>query len=93
MMKRNDLFDSAEIARLKRKHKTSVTAAVLIGGLALLVCVLLCVFTRTGNAERMTLTAIAVSTVGGWIMLSLLMFPATDARHELRHAGFRRAAS
>lgn len=90
MMKRNDLFDSAEIARLKRKHKTSVTAAVLIGGLALLVCVLLCVFTRTGNAERMMLTAIAVSTVGGWIMLSLLMFPATDARHELRHAGMLR---
>ena len=87
MMKRNDLFDSAETARLKRKYKTSVTAAALTGGLALLCCVLLCVFTRTGNARQMALTAIAVSTVGGWITLSLLMFPASDARHELRHAG------
>lgn len=86
MVNRTELFTDADLARLKRKRTSALTAAALIGGLALLCCVLLCVFTRTGNAERMAFAAIAVSTVGGWAALSLLMFPAADAKHELRHA-------
>lgn len=90
MSKRNDLFDSVSFARLKRKRNVCVTAAALIGGLALLCCVLLCVFTRTGNARSMEVSAILTSTVGGWIVLSLLMFPVADAGHELRHAAMLR---
>lgn len=90
-MKRTELFGDADLARLKRKRKSSLAAAALIGGLALLCCVLLCLMTRTGNEDRMTLTAVAVSTVGGWAVLSLLMFPATDARYELCHAEMLRA--
>lgn len=90
-MERTELFSGAERARLRKKRKSALAAAALIGGLALLCCVLLCVLTRTGNAERMALTAIAVSTVGGWAALSLLMFPADAAKVELRHAEMLRA--
>lgn len=85
-MNRTDLFSGEYLARLRKKRRSSLVAAALIGGLALFCCVLLCTLTRTGNADRMALTAIAVSTVGGWAVLSLLMFPAADAKHELRHA-------
>lgn len=90
-MERIELFPAADLARLGKKRRNSLAAAALIGGLALLCCVLLCALTRTGNADRMMLTAIAVSTVGGWAALSLLMFPAADARVELRHAEMLRA--
>ncbi|MBQ6465007.1 MAG: hypothetical protein IJJ43_01905 [Oscillospiraceae bacterium] len=85
-MKRTELFGGEELVRLRRKRKSSLLAAALIGGLALLCCVLLCCFVRTGNVKQLALSAISVSTVGGWAALSLLMFPAADAKHELRHA-------
>ncbi len=91
MDNRTELFTDAELARLKRKRKSALTAAALIGGLALLCCVALCALARTENADRLALTAIAVSTVGGWAALSLLMFPAADAKCELRHAEMLRA--
>lgn len=90
MKKRTELFGGDELARLTKKRNGALTAAALIGGLALLCCVLLCIFTRTGNAQQMALTAIAVSTVGGWAVISLLVFPAETARHELRHAAMLR---
>lgn len=90
MSNRTELFGGAELARLTKKRKNALTAAALIGGLALLCCVLLCVFTRTANARRMALTAIAVSTAGGWAVISLLAFPADSAKHELRHAAMLR---
>ena len=90
METRTELFTDADLARLKQKRKRALIASALIAGAALLCCVLLCVFTRTGNVKRMALTAIAVSTAAGWAVLSLLMFPATDAKHELKHAGMLR---
>ncbi len=83
---RTDLFPDAELRRLEKKKKRAEAAAALIGGLALLCCVLLCVFTRTANAQRMELSAIGVSILGGWAVMSLLFFPAASSRHELRHA-------
>ena len=85
-MKRTVLFGGDQLVRLRKKRKSSLLAAALIGGSALLCCVLLCCFVRTGNVRQLALTAIAVSTVGGWAALSLLMFPAADSKHELRHA-------
>lgn len=86
MNMRTELFADAELARLQKKRKSSLVASALIGGLALLCCVLLCAFTRTGNTARLALAAITVSTLAGWAVLSLLMFPAADAKHELKHA-------
>lgn len=83
---RTEVFTDADLARLEKKRKRSLVAAALIGGAALLCCVLLCVFTRTGNVKQMALSAIAVSTAAGWAVISLLSFPAADAKHELTHA-------
>ncbi len=86
MNTRTELFPDAELQRLEKKRKRSLTASALIGGLALLCCVLLCALTNTANAVRLAFCAIAVSTLAGWAVISLLVFSAAEAKHELRHA-------
>lgn len=86
METRTELFTDADLARLKQKRKRALVASALIGGLALLCCVLLCALTRTGNVRQLAFAAIAVSTAAGWAVISLLSFPAADAKHELKHA-------
>ncbi len=82
-----ELYTDADIAGLRRRIKTWTCGLFLFSLLALGVCIALAALTTTGNAQRMELAAIAVSTVSGWIVLYCAIFTVGAARRELGHAG------
>ncbi len=82
-----ELYTDADVRGLRRKIKGWTLALGLFSLLALGVCIALAALTTTGNAQRMELAAIAVSTVSGWIVLYCAIFTVGNARRELGHAG------
>ena len=87
-----ELYDAEDIGRLEKKIRNGRGAMLLLGCTALALCVALCCLTRTGNAERMELLTVAVSTVAGWVLLYLRRFVVTAERRELMHARMLRGA-
>lgn len=59
--------------------------ALLTGGLALLLCILLCTQVTTGNAQGMSVTVITVSTLAGWAVILLLRFGYLPAKAQREH--------
>ena len=81
-----ELYGEEDLARLKGQIRRRSAAYASLAAAALAVCVTLIALTRTGNAARMELAVIAVSTVAGWIVLYGCIFVVTARRRELRHA-------
>lgn len=65
------LYTRDQALEHKKKEKRLRIGAVIIAAAALAVCVTLCAFVRTGNAEQLLLAAVAVSTLGGWAVIFL----------------------
>ena len=70
---------------LKRKHDVAAAAVWTIAAVALIACVLFCVFTNTANAERMELLSVAVFAAAGWVVIYLSTFVVAALRHEREH--------
>ena len=85
-----ELYSDADLARMKRQISRRSAAHAAIAAVALAVCVALILLTRTGNAARMELTVIAVSTIAGWVVLYGTIFRVVARRRELRHAAMLR---
>ena len=81
-----ELYDKEEIAALRTKRFvwTAVAALVLLTGLA--ICVALCIQTRPSNMGQMLKNAILVSTVTGWIVITILHFAIAELLHIEKHA-------
>ena len=78
-------YSQEEADRLSARARAYKTAALCTGGAALVACVALCFLIRTGNAARMTLTIIGLSTIGGWTVILLMGLGGFPARAELKH--------
>ncbi|MBQ2062114.1 MAG: hypothetical protein II458_05490 [Oscillospiraceae bacterium] len=86
MNAKTELYRSDDPERLKKKYTVSLAAVCVIAALALIACVLFCVFTGASNAERMQLCAIAVTAVAGWVDIYLLTFRVRATARERDHA-------
>ncbi len=80
-----ELYSRETLERLARKNRirTAVTAALACA--VLVVCVVLCAGIRTLNAEEMHKRIVAVSALGGWIVLALWLNAALAGRREEEH--------
>ncbi len=80
------LYSSETIRQEKQNARKGTLLAAVLGGAALMICIVLCFGIRTANAETRRLTVIAVSTLGGWSVILLtegLILPETrEFRHE-----------
>lgn len=81
-----ELYGDADLARFRRQIRQRCIAYAVLAILALTACIVMVALTRTGNAARMELSAIAVSTLAGWIILYGCIFTVTALRRELAHA-------
>ena len=81
-----ELYSDAELARLERRIKRWRIALWVLAASALAACVGLTALTDTGNAARMEIAVITVSTLGGWIFIYGRNFVVTAGRRELSHA-------
>ena len=81
-----ELYDSRDLERLENKSKRAGRAAVAFSTVTLGICVLLCCLTTRANADVMEKAAIAVSALGGWIVIYLYNHPVKELRWELGHA-------
>lgn len=82
----HELYGRQDVERLEKKTKRAGRAAALIAAATLLICVLLCCLTDLDNAAVMEKAAVAVSVLGGWIVIYLHNFPVKELRAECRHA-------
>lgn len=81
-----ELYDDGRIAGLSRRIKGWTWVLCALSAAALAVCVTLAALAGTANADRMELTAIAVSTLTGWVVIYCATFVVTEGRRELGHA-------
>lgn len=81
-----ELYSDGDIARMARRIRRWSLAlwALALGALA--VCITMTALTGTGNAARMELAVIAVSTVAGWIVIYGSHCVVKAGRRELGHA-------
>lgn len=86
-----ELYSDADMERMKERIKCWTVALCVLGAAALGVCVTLAALTNTLNAMRMELSAVAVSTVAGWIVIYFAVFKVAAGRREFRHADMLRS--
>lgn len=86
-MERNliELYSTDDIPRLKKKERLYTAAAVAVGLLTLAVCVFFCILSRTHDPKKMLLYSICASTIGGWIVISVVHFAIDEVRRAIAH--------
>ena len=82
----NELYSRQDLERLEKKYGRAKRAAALLGGAALLLCVLFCCLTERHNAVLMERLTVAVSVLGGWALIYLRCSVIDELRHEISHA-------
>lgn len=81
-----ELYGDSDMARLKRRIKGWTVGLCVLAVAALVACIAMAASVRTENATRLELTAVAVSTVAGWIVIYGAIFVVAATRRELTHA-------
>lgn len=85
MEKRTELFPEERVSRLTRGNRiwTALTAAAAL--LTLAGCIVLCLLADTATEDRSELLTLAVSGVGGCVVIFLWTHAVRGSRAELRH--------
>ncbi len=86
-----ELYTDEDMAGLKRKIKCWMIALCAVAAAALAACITVAAITNTGNAERMELYAVVISTLAGWVIIYCATYVIGNARRELGHAGTLRS--
>ena len=73
------------VQRSKARARRCRRMICVLAGLALAFFVLLCLLTRTGNAQTMLRLAIAGTVLSGWWIIALWLFALEPAQAEERH--------
>ncbi len=79
------LYTHVQTLERRKKEKRLRICAFIIAFFTLSACVALCTFVRTGNAERMLLAAVIISTLGGWAVILLRELKIKPVRALRRH--------
>lgn len=86
-----ELYTPEELARLTKRVKAHLTALIVLALAALAACIALAVAAGTGNAEKMELAAVIISTLAGWVCIYDGVFIVGAGRKELAHANMLRS--
>ena len=79
------LYTTEEAEKLKRKADGMRAAALVTGGAALAVCIVLCCLVTTANAPVMQALVTGLSILAGWGVMLLYTFGIRQARAEADH--------
>ena len=80
-----ELYAPEYLNTLRRKNHRLRTALTVLSGLALLVCIGLCIGVNTANARPRLLWILAVNLVVGWFVIYQAVCRYRPARRELAH--------
>lgn len=80
-----ELYTPEAAQRWTRKARNLLTAILAIGGVALIICILLCCLVNTANASLLCGLVIGTSTIAGWTIILLLILAYLPARAEAAH--------
>ncbi len=81
-----ELYSSEELHKMEQTNRHWIIGLSMFSAAALAVCISFALRTRTLNAMQMELSAVAVSTVAGWIVLYFALFRVRTGRREIQHA-------
>lgn len=81
-----ELYSRQDLQRLEKTTKRAGRAAAILAAATLTACVLLCCLTTQSNAPLMEKATIAVSVLGGWVVIYLYYHPVRELRLERGHA-------
>lgn len=79
------LYTEEEASRFYRRSRAALLTSILLIAAALIGCIILCLLTTTGNARTMTVSAIILFTLAGWIAILLMNLIALPSHAESRH--------
>ena len=85
-----ELYGDDNLAQLEWRIKRWSVLLFALTAVALASCVGMIAFTNTGNAVRMEVFVIILSTLVGWIVIYASVFVVTMSRRELAHANMLR---
>ena len=80
-----ELYRRDEPMALQRRARAWIVVAALVGVAALAACAGLCALARPSNWRRLLLYTAAVSTLGGWIVITLSHFVIAELKHAQKH--------
>ncbi len=81
-----ELYSSDELKQMEQTNRRWIIGLSIFSAAALAVCISFALRTQTLNAMQMELSAVAVSTVAGWIVLYFALFRVRTGRREIQHA-------
>ena len=80
-----ELYSKKDIETLKKRMGVWIGAACAVGGAALFACVFLCAVAARAHSNLLLPIMICISTVGGWIVITLYRFVIVEYRNALKH--------
>ena len=80
-----ELYSPDDIVRLRRRRRTVTAIAAAAALVTLAVCVFFCARTTAKNAGRMLLCAVIASTLGGWVVITLVRFFIDEYKRGEKH--------
>ena len=79
-------FMSSETVRNSRNRANLMTRVLIAAAAAVLILfVVFCLLTRTGNARAMLIAAMICTVAGGWGVMAFWVFSVEPARAEANH--------
>ena len=83
--KTTELYSPDEPALLEKKARGFTALCVVIGALTLAGCIYICTKVDPVNVSRMLIAAFALSTLGGWIVISIAHFVVGEYKNAAKH--------
>lgn len=80
-----ELYSPDEPALLEKKARSFTGVCVLIGALTLAGCIFICTKVDPLNVSRMLIAAFALSTIGGWAVISIAHFVVAEYKNAAKH--------
>ena len=80
-----ELYTKDEPAKLNAARNTWIAVAAVLGILGAAACIAVCLMTKQSNINRMYITAVIISVVIGWIIISIVHFRIDELRFEKLH--------
>lgn len=86
MMRKQELYSYEELASLKKRKAAAVAVAAAIALVTLALAIVCCIKADRHAPKEMLIRAIVISTVGGWIVISLVHFLIDELTYAIKHS-------
>ncbi|MBR6006229.1 MAG: hypothetical protein IK064_01230 [Clostridia bacterium] len=80
-----ELYSGDDVIILQKKQRLWRIAAIAVAAVTLILCIVFCASSGPRNMMKMLAAAVITSTVGGWIVITIVRFALDELRYAEKH--------